>query len=195
MGKWIDYYCSNGGRKLRQVVDLIIGRNFPWIPQMDYDDFYSIAGQLVWECENKYDPDAGGTFQSFFMDCLSRKIKTRVTYMNRQKRKVKDKYGNPIADISIYTPIDEEDGTLLIELIASNTNVEAEVLGESESNENIKKYLSNLSKNQRKILYMKMDGFTAQQIQQMLHLTQKQYDDCFQGIRSFKNISLLYRQD
>ena len=62
MGQYSDFYCKDDNSQLRVIVDTIIRRNFNWLPQCEYDDFYSIAGQTVWYCEMRLDPDSNYSF-------------------------------------------------------------------------------------------------------------------------------------
>ena len=54
MGKYVTCYCGNNNQALISLVDRLIEKNFGWLPQMYYDDFYSIASKVVWDCERQY---------------------------------------------------------------------------------------------------------------------------------------------
>ena len=69
------------------IVDQIIKQNFSWISYKDYDDFYSIAAQVLWSCVKTFDTSKNMSFHNYFISCLKNKIKTHITYLNRKKRK------------------------------------------------------------------------------------------------------------
>ena len=100
MGKYIDFYCGNNNRELKKIVDSILNHHFRWIAQKDYDDFYSIAAQVVWECERRFD-EKSESFHNFLSVCIHNRIKSQLTYMNRDKRVFKDEEGNPLYELSI----------------------------------------------------------------------------------------------
>ena len=100
MKSWVDFYCGNNNKELKKLVNKILISNFGWVASSEYDDFYSLAAQVIWSCEQNFSNDKNTSFNTYLISCLIRKIKTRITYMNRDKRKQKDIEGNLIADIS-----------------------------------------------------------------------------------------------
>ncbi len=86
MGKYVDFYCKDYNKELKKIVNAMLQRDFGWIAQKDYDDFYSYAAQVVWECEESFDETKGISFHNYLLPCISRRIRTRITYMNRGKR-------------------------------------------------------------------------------------------------------------
>lgn len=174
MGQYVDFYCSNENKELKKIVDPILIAQFGWIPQKDYDDFYSIASMVVWDCEKRFVDKNGDpkSFKSFVSSCIHNKIKTRITYMNRNKRVLKDEDGNPIHDTSLDAL--NEEGVDLSEKIASDFNVEEE----SELNffgEDTVAYLNLLSPTQKKIAQLIMEGYEPAEIKEILNITDKQY--------------------
>lgn len=123
MGQYVDYYCKDDNKELKKIVNQIIATKFNWIPQKDYDDLYSIASMVVWDCEKRFDPTKVRTekFQSFLSACIQNKIKTYVTAMNRNKRTAKDKEGNPIQNVSLDAPV-RDDKTTFGEYLSFNIN-------------------------------------------------------------------------
>ena len=67
MGQYVDFYCGNNNKELKKIVDPIIMIHFGWLAQKDYDDFYSIASQVVWDCEKRFNEEKikNKNFKSF----------------------------------------------------------------------------------------------------------------------------------
>lgn len=192
MGQYVDYYCKNEFRELKKIINPILHKKFPWIAQSEYDDFYSIAANVVWECENNYQNEMGKSFDNFFIPCLHNKIKQRVTFMNRGKRMFKDNDGNFVHNVSFDTPIDE-DAVSISDFLASDFNVEEEAEDENVDfgDEKVEKYLNGLSDKQRKIVEMKMNGYEAGEIKERLNLNETQYNANCKELVSFKNLAKL----
>ena len=133
MGQYVDFYCGNENKELKKIVNPILIKNFAWIPQKDFDDFYSIASQVVWDCEQKFDSKKVRTkkFKSFVSTCIHNKIKTHITYMNRDKRMMKDEDGNPLYNVSLDTPISEEDNSTISDYLSAKCNIEDDIIGDS----------------------------------------------------------------
>ena len=134
MGQYVDFYCENENKELKKIVNPILTRRFAWIPQKDYDDFYSIASMVIWDCEQKFDGKKIKTkkFKSFVSACIHNKIKTHITYMNRDKRMIKDEDGNPLHNSSLDAPIDDENNSTLGDCLAADYDIEDDVIGGSD---------------------------------------------------------------
>ena len=77
--------------------------------------------------------------------------------------------------------------------IADDFDVEKEVFGEeNDESSKIEKYLDSLTKRQRKVVELLAASYSAGEIQDILHITQKEYVDALLGIHSYENISLLF---
>lgn len=190
MGQYVDFYCKNDNRELKKIVNQIIGANFAWLPQKDYDDLYSIASSVVWDCEKRFDSTKVKTekFQSFLSSCISNKIKTYVTAMNRNKRIAKDNEGNPIQNISFDAPT--EDGIDLKEKLASDIKIDENLSLETEGN--VENFLNHLSPIPKQIAQMIMFGDNPMEIKLKLGLSDKDYQDYWKIITSYENKRLLY---
>ena len=196
MGRYVDYYCGDNNRELKKIVNLILKRKFNWIAQKDYDDFYSRAGEVVWECENIFDETKGISFESYLRSCIYRKIKTQVTYVNRAKRMGRDTEGRPLYDVSIDTPVGEDGDITIGDLVPSDFDMENTLERRCElQNERIEAYLNGLSSIQRQIVEMKMEDAHASEIKKALRLSDKQYKQHCQELKSFANIHILYTND
>lgn len=177
---YIAYYGANNSEKLRQLSDVIIGKQFPWLPQMHYDDFYSIAGEVLWKCVQRFDYSKGASFETYLIGCLIRKFKTRVTYMNRKSR------NNGGINVSLDALIDDGD-VCLMNMIASNDIVEPFMYSDK-----MNSYLNRLSGLQKKVLFALADNYSPEEIKKALNITTTEFFDICTAIRAYRNVSLLY---
>lgn len=181
----VNSYFENGGKKLYTMIDKII---FKLKFDVDNSDFYSLGSEIFLDALCRY--DEAQDFNGFLYSCLMNKFKTEMTRRNRKKRTA-DKNS-----ISIDTPIGDEDGNFtLADMIASNINIEKEILGDNEDiimDEKIEKYLESLSKIQRKIIEMKMQNVEVQHIKEILGLTDSQYSNYMQAAIQYEHIRLLH---
>ena len=180
MEKYLELYCKDDCKRLKRVSDTIIIKYFGWISQKDYDDFYSIASEVLWDCCKNYDDSKGAQFDTYYINCLIRKFKTRITYMNRQRR------NNGNQDVSLDVLIEEKD-TCLVNLIASDDKVEVD----SYSDKMIA-YLKRLSRLQKQVLYAMAEGYSNDEIKNKLKISAKELADACATIKSYRNVSLLY---
>lgn len=170
MGNYVDYYFENENSRLKKIVDKIIARRFPWLPQMYHDDFYSIAGEVLWSCNVQFDDSKGAQFETYLINCLVNKFKTRITYMNRKRR------NNGSSEVSLEKVIDDENGTTVGEMIADKPPVEI--------SDTTQQYLNNLTRLQRRVAEMIMEGFDTLSIKKELHLSDRRFRSVFQRIKA-----------
>ena len=180
MREYLITYCENNERKLKEISDKIIMKHFGWLSQKDYDDFYSIAGEVLWSCCETFDGNKGAQFETYLINCLTRKFKTRITYMNRQRR------NNGNQEVSLDSLIEEKD-TCLIDLIASDDKVEKDNYSDK-----MIAYLKRLSKLQRQVLFALSEGYSNDEIKRVLNLSAKEFTDACAALKSYRNVSLLY---
>lgn len=199
MGQYVDFYCSDNNKELKKIVTPILACNFGWLAQKDYDDFYSIASQVVWNCEKKFSSTKVKTkkFKSFLSVCIHNKVKQQLTYMHRDKRVLKDNEGNPIYDTSIDVQIGEENNMTIGDTIQSDFDIDV-ALSETTNcgySDKIEVFLSSLSETPRKIAEMIMSGHSVEDIKENLGLTDKEYKDCWKMINSYENKRVLYEEN
>ena len=182
MEKIINSYYRNDAKKIHKMVDRIIKKLKFY--DIEITDFYSLANEIFVDVLNRYD-DNSKDFDGFLYWCLMNKFKTEMTKRNRQKR-FADKNA-----ISIHTYI-AEDGSYTIEDILADDNVNVEKSVEDEEySDKMKNYLSRLSVQQMDVLQLLSQGYVASEIQKMLYITQKQYEDCYNAIHAYRNIEVL----
>lgn len=170
MERYIDYYMRENNRELKKITDYLIVKHFGWLPQMYYDDFYSIAGDVLWKCVQNFDGAKGAKFEIYLINCLIRKFKSRVTYMNRKRR------NSGSSDVSLEKLIDDESGTTVGEMVADKTLVDI--------SENAQQYLNTLSKIQKRVAEMIMAGFDLSYIKKELHLPDRRFKTILQRMKA-----------
>ena len=179
-------YYKNDCKKLHKIVDLILQRLRFY--DVYKEDFYSLANEIIAKAIIKYDFEQD--FDGYIYRCLENKFKTEMTRLNRYKRKA-DKTALSL-DESVGN---DEDNSTLGDMIASNINIEKEILGDDADiimNEKIERYLDSLSKIQRKIIEMKMQNIEVQHIKEQLGLTDSQYSSHMQEVVQYEHIRLLH---
>lgn len=181
----LNSYYANNAQKLHKMVDKILGKLK--FHDVDNEDFYSLANEIFVDVLKRY--DGKQDFNGFLYSCLTNKFKTEMTRRNRQKRQA-DKMA-----LSWETPVGDEGSSTLNDMIASNINIEKEILGEDADiimDEKIERYLNSLSKIQRKIIEMKMQNVEVQNIKEELGLTDSQYSSHMQEVVQYEHIRLLH---
>ena len=180
----IAYYADNA-KKLHKVVDRILLK-FGGLQDKDLDDFYSLANEVFWEVMRRY--DGSQLFDAFLYSCLLNKIKTEMTRRNREKRKA-DRMS-----ISTDTPIGDDENTTIGDMIADDFSIERELFDKKEEgySKRMLLYLSRLSNLQKEVLKLNIAGYLPEEIREELHISEKQYADCYAAIRSYRNVSVLF---
>ncbi len=195
LGKYVDFYCGDYNKELKKIINPVMKKNFGWLAQKDYDDFYSSAAQVVWECEKSFDETKGISFRNYLIPCIHHRIKTQITHANRYKRTQRDPDGNPVCDISMDAPVGDDEESVLSDLIPSDFDMDLVIeksMGECQE-KRIEQYLKSLLKIQRQIVELKMDQIPASEIKTRLGLSSKQYKQHCQELKSFANVSILYQ--
>ena len=184
MDKILITYYSNNARKLHKMVDKILLK-FGGLSDKDLDDFYSLANEVFVDVMRRYDDSQ--PFDGFLYSCLSNKIKTEMTRRNREKRRA-DRMS-----ISIDTPIGDDENSTIGDMIASDLTIEKEIFdsNEEEYSQRMLLYLSRLSNLQKEVLRLNMAGYLPGEIREELHISEKEYGDCYVAIRSYKNTKCL----
>lgn len=176
-------YFQNNAKKLNNMVDKILFKLH--FVDIDKNDFYSLANEVFMYTVRDYEPSK--SFDGFLYSCLYKKFCSEMTRRHREKRKA-DRMS-----ISIDTPVGEDKNLTLGDTIADDFNVEREIFGEENyKSSKIEKYLDSLTKRQRKVVELLAASYSAGEIQDILHITPKEYTDALVGIHSYNNISLLF---
>ena len=179
----IDLYFKNDGKVLYGLIDKVL---FKLKYDVEKSDFYSLGSEIFLDALCRYDETQD--FNGFLYSCLINKFKTEMTRRNRQKRKGDNN------SISIDTPIGDDDGNFTIgDTISSNSTIEKEFFEEREEcySKEMCSYLGRLSDLQKEVLRLISIGFMPSEILEELHINKKMYEDCYQAIHSYRNISIL----
>ena len=182
MEKIILSYYEDNAKKMRTMIDKILFRlKF----NVDNEDFYSLGNEVFLDVLNRY--DGKQDFDGFLYSCLVRKFKTEMTRRNRYKRQA-DRMA-----ISIDSPVGEDENMTLSDIIADKDTIEKIFFEENEDtySAEMQRYLSRLSILQREVLRLISIGFNPNEILTELHINKKQYEDCYEAIHSYRNISIL----
>ena len=179
----VDLYFKNDGKVLYSLIDKVL---FKLKFDVEKSDFYSLGSEIFLDALCRYDETQD--FNGFLYSCLINKFKTEMTRRNRQKRQCDNN------SISIDTPIGDEDGNFTIgDTISSKSTVDKEFFEEREEcySKEMCRYLGRLSELQKEVLRLISIGFMPSEILEELHINQKMYEDCYQAIHSYRNISVL----
>ena len=182
-------YCDNDMRLLKKISRSIFMRFNEPLAKSDHDDFFSMANMTLWQAYNAYDPDTGISFDGFLRSCLQKKFKTELTHRHRQKRIL-----NQLA-VSLDTADDGEDECSLLEFVPSDFDTFEEVFKRNESqavSDRVQQYISRLSDRQVNILNLLIDGYRANEIQEILMISAREYAENMQIIRSYENVKILF---
>lgn len=185
MDQILNTYYADNAQKLHRSVDRILFK-FGGLSDKDTDDFYSLANEVFVEVMQKY--DGRQSFDGFLHSCLSKRIRTEITKRNRYKRK---------ADrmcVSIDAPLGEDENTTWADMLADDFDMESELEKRisPRKEENVEMYLDSLSKVQRQIVKMKMDGVPVPAIKERLGISDKQYEGHFRELKAFSKLNVLY---
>ena len=128
------------------------------------------------------------SFDAFLYSCLLNKIRTEMTKRNREKRRA-DRIS-----ISIDGPLDDDGNLTIEEMIAGHFTVESELFEKDEEGYSGRMilYLNRLSNLQREVLKLNAAGYHSGKIREKLHISKKQYAECFAAIHSYRNVSVLF---
>ena len=179
----VDLYFKNDGKVFYSLIDKVL---FKLKFDVEKSDFYSLGSEIFLDALCRYDETQD--FNGFLYSCLMNKFKTEMTRRNRKKRQGDNN------SISIDTPIGDEDGNFTIgDIIPSKSTIEKEFFEEREEcySKEMCRYLGRLSELQKEVLRLISIGFMQSEILEELHINQKMYEDCYQAIHSYRNISVL----
>lgn len=184
MEQILNLYYANNAKKLHSMVDKIL-KKLQFV-DIDNEDFYSLANEIFVDVLKRY--DGKQDFNGFLYSCLTNKFKTEMTRRNRFKRQA-DKMA-----VSWDTPIGDDDGRTISDIVSAKGTVETELFesGEEHYSQKMLIYLSRLSNLQKEILRLTIAGYSPIEMREELHITEKEFLDCQMAIHSYRNVSLLF---
>lgn len=183
---YINTYYADNAKKLHKVVDKILFK-FGGLSNKDRDDFYSLANEVFVQAMRRYDHTQ--SFDGFLYSCLSNKIMTEITRRNREKRRA-DRLS-----ISLDSVNQEEEECSLLDFIASDFDTFEEAAKTQENGQyqdKVQLYISKLSNLQVTILNLLIDGYKPNEVRGLLEISQREYAENMQTMRSYENIKILF---
>lgn len=179
----LDFYAGNEMSNLKKLCYPLITK-IGGISNKDYNDFYSIALEVLSDSVFRFDETAKCTFKTFLVGNIRRKFNTEIRDRNREKR-------IPAKEIRSMDELFDEDGLPISETIPSKFNTFNEVFDQDISETKIETYLKRLTSLQRKIVSLLSDGYKSKEIQEILHITRKCYSNNIDSIQSYENVKIL----
>ena len=147
----------------------------------DNDDLIQEGMIGLYKAIRDYNVEKNVTFMTFASLCISRQIMTAVTAYNSQKNSPLNK------SISLDSPVTDEMGenTVLSEVIASKEdgNPEEMYIAKEQASFAIANLFSNLSKMERQVLELYIEGLSYIEIAQVLDKPAKSIDNALQRIK------------
>lgn len=183
----INKYCGNDMKLLKKICYPIMIK-FGGLSESDYDDFYSIANITVWKAADVYDETDGTSFETFLIGCLIKKFKTEMTRRNTQKRKSES------VPVSIEMVITPDSDKTFADVIDSGFDIYKEIDGLNQS-EGLMKFMSGLSKKQKRMADLICDGYRKEDILRILSIDERRYNICLENMKTFDNYILLKIND
>lgn len=164
----LDKYRNMVKRETREIY--IIGA--------DSEDLMQEGMIGLFKAIRDYNEDKNCSFHTFASLCVKRQIFTAVTTSNRKKHYPLNHY------ISFYSQ-DEETNSSVMDILAAaeNSNPESNLLMQEQMGGLVDKMDTMLSKYERKVLELYLDGLSYGQIAEELDKTEKSIDNAIQRIR------------
>lgn len=96
--------------------------------------------------------------------------------------------------ISIDTPVGDDENSTIGDMIAGDLTIEREIFDQNEEgySKRMLLYLSRLSDLQKEVLRLNIAGYLPGEIREELHMSEKEYADCYAAIHSYRNVSILF---
>lgn len=195
----INEYMKDDKKKLKSICHKIWGGK---ISISEYEDLYDVAVDCLMEAVVQYD-HSKSAFTTFLTGNIMRKTSTWIRdnkYTLKSSNLERDKNGKIVRDendihkrpkrienISLDAPM--EDGGDLKDMIPGTfKNLYDELFYEDLSDVKIRNYLSKLSDMQRKILSYMIKGYETKDIQELLHISKKDYGNHIAAIQAYENV-------
>lgn len=149
-----ELYYANNGEKIRRLIDGIIAKLGGIYD--DKDDFYSIGNEVFFSVLKSYDPEKS-QFETYLYGCIMNRIKTEITKRNALKR-------------SATVESLDKDGCDID--VASNVNIENDVVSEEAANQ----ILKGMSRLGQKIVKLRLKNMTDTEIKKELGISSRVLD-------------------
>lgn len=182
-------YCVNDMRLLKRVSQSVLLKFNVTLADVDKDDFYSIANTTLWTAYNSYDPETGINFHLFLRSCLYKKFAEEIRDRHRYKRVI-NQYTVPLDATN-----NSDDEYNLLDIIPSDFDTFDEVIKRQDSEQytdKVQEFISKLSNQQINILNLLIDGYKPDEIRKALNISNKEYSNDLNIMRSYENVKVLF---
>lgn len=199
----INRFCANNLQVLRSIVDPILKRFY----DIDRDEAYGLAMEIMMQCVEDYDQERGAKLNTYFRRIFARavidwyrdghtyeKCNFETEFKDGKRLRVKDEENKkPIRkyDFSLDAPMSETQ-VVLVEKVFFDKGFEDDIVEDKVMPKEIKAYLDNLSSKQRAVAELIMDGYRQNDIISTLHMTKAEYLDCLSAMKAYRNMSILF---
>ena len=187
MNSIVNYFYVEDGKELKKICNQILRVIWNDVPGYYKDDFESLAGYIITFCLESYDPTTG-PFRAYVYPYLQKKFISYIYEINSLKRggdgnwdrEKRDENGKKIKKtvkvkfVNIDDKIKEGSDSTYADILEGGKSVE-DIIFENEKDSKLEAYINRLSKIQKEIVFLMMDGYKPNEIQEELHITNKQY--------------------
>ena len=187
MNSIVNYFYVEDGKELKKICNQILRVIWNDVPGYYKDDFESLAGYIITFCLESYDPTTG-PFRAYVYPYMQKKFISYIYEINSLKRggdgnwdrEKRDENGKKIKKsvkvkfVNIDDKIKEGSDSTYADILEGGKSVE-DIIFENEKDSKLEAYINKLSKIQKEIVFLMMDGYKPNEIQEELHITNKQY--------------------
>lgn len=194
--KIVTYYCKDDMKQLKKICDpLIANKN---VTQMEYDDLYSNALNVLIESVKDYNSNKSkfftyliGNIKRSFYDWTRDRLKwKRCNLETDENGKVKkDGSGLPIPIKNIPLDAPNDDGINWSEKIVVEEN------NNNEYSSGFIRYMNSLSKREKEIAELIIQGYQLSEIQDILHISEKKFIKIIGNMKSFEKRLILNKSN
>lgn len=203
MNQYIHKYYDHGTRGLRKVVrKILFSKRFIGYHQKEggiteFSDFDSLANEVFFDVLHTYD-QRKDNFDGYLYSSLYKAFIDELKMKKRKKRmnhKTVLQNGTledvAISDVSLDSPLQSMQESSISDVISNGYNLEDDIMGDI-YDPKVEQYLNGLPVRQRKVAVLIMRGCSTKEIRQRLRITEKEYLDCMDGLKAYKNIKILF---
>lgn len=196
----INEYCENDMKKLKEICFFVWGQK--GLPNCYHDDLYSDAMNVLAESVLTFNPNGNAKFKTYLTNNIRNsygdwyrdnhlRAKRSNLELDENGKIKKDDKGNPIVvqNVSFDAPVGD-DGINYSDKISSDFNVEKESGLDFDSDEKVEIFLNSLSQMQRRILELRMENYSVEEVKEKLNISDREYSNAMKSIRMNENLSL-----
>ena len=197
----VNYYYEKDRIVLKAICNKILSQIWNDVPFYYRDDFESVAGITILDSLNTYDLNKGSEKLDDIRKYVNTSIKLNfISYIyninnlkhggdgnwdpeKRDENGKKVKKSVKVKFVNIDDKIKEGSDSTYADIIKGGKSVE-EIVFENKKDSRLEICINKLNKTQKKIVSLMIDGYKPNEIQEELHLTNKQYFDYVTDMRT-----------